>query len=164
MKKFPSKAEILTWIQDNPTKTSKRDIGRAFGIKGAARIDLKRILKQLTAEGHLTKERRSYGGKGALPPVSVLRILAPDKDGDLWAAPMEWDSDDPLPKILFIEKKGDPALKESDRILCRLSSASDPDIAYEARLIRRIGTGQEKIIGLFRLGSEGGRIDRKSVV
>lgn len=165
MKKFPSKAEILTWIQDNPTKTSKRDIGRAFGIKGAARIDLKRILKQLTAEGHLTKKRRSYGGKGALPPVSVLRILAPDKDGDLWAAPMEWDSDDPMPKILFVEKKGDPALKESDRVLCRLSSSSDPDIAYEARLIRRIGTGQEKIIGLFRLGSEGGRIvpvDKKS--
>ena len=165
MKKFPSKAEILTWIQDNPTKTSKRDIGRAFGIKGAARIDLKRILKQLTAEGHLTKKRRSYGGKGALPPVSVLRILAPDKDGDLWAAPMEWDSAEPMPKILFVEKKGDPALKESDRILCRLSSSSDPDVAYEAHLIRRIGTGQEKIIGLFRLGSEGGRIvpvDKKS--
>jgi ribonuclease R len=165
MKKFPSKAEILTWIQDNPTKTSKRDIGRAFGIKGAARIDLKRILKELTAEGHLTKKRRTYGGKGDLPPVSVLRVLAPDKDGDLWAAPMEWDSEDPMPKILFVAKKGDPALKESDRILCRLSSSSDPDITYEARLIRRIGTGPQKIIGLFRLGSEGGRIvpvDKKS--
>ncbi len=165
MKKFPSKAEILTWIQDNPTKTSKRDIGRAFGIKGAARIDLKRILKELTVEGYLIKERRSYGGKGDLPPVSVLRVLAPDKDGDLWAAPMEWDGDNSMLKILFVAQKGDPALKESDRILCRLSTSSDPEITYEARLIRRIGTDQEKIIGLFRLGSEGGRIvpvDKKS--
>ncbi len=165
MKKFPSKAEILTWIQDNPSKTSKRDIGRAFGIKGAARIDLKRILKELTAEGHLTKKRRTYGATGDLPPVSVLRVLAPDKDGDLWAAPMEWDSTEAVPKILFVAAKGDPALKEGDRILCRLGSSADPDIAYEARLIRRIGTGPQKIVGLYRLGSEGGRIvpvDKKS--
>jgi len=158
MKKFPSKAEILTWIKDNPSKTSKRDIGRAFGIKGAARIDLKRILKELTTEGHLTKKRRTYGGKDALPPVSVLQVLAPDSDGDLWAAPMEWDSDVPAPKILFVAQKGDPALKQNDRILCRLSKSSDPDIAYEARLIRRIGSGAQKIVGLYRVGSEGGRI------
>lgn len=165
MKKFPPKEDILTWIKDNPTKTSKRDIGRAFGIKGAARIDLKRILKELTAEGHLAKKRRTYDAKGALPPVSVLRVLAPDKDGDLWAAPMEWDSEETMPKILFMAAKGDPALKQGDQILCRLSSSDDPEITYEARLIRRIGTGPQKIVGLYRLGSEGGRIvpvDKKS--
>ena len=70
MKKLPSKEEILKWIQDNPSITSKRDIGKAFGIKGAARIELKRILKELTAEGHLAKKRRTYGAAGALPPVS----------------------------------------------------------------------------------------------
>ncbi len=165
MKKFPPKEDILTWIKDNPTKTSKRDIGRAFGIKGAARIDLKRILKELTAEGHLAKKRRTYGAKGALPPVSVLRVLAPDKDGDLWAAPMEWDGAETMPKILFMAAKGDPALKQGDQILCRLSTSDDPEISYEARLIRRIGTGPQKIVGLYRLGSEGGRIvpvDKKS--
>ena len=158
MKKMPSKEDILKWIQDHPEKTSKRDIGKAFGIKGAARIDLKRILKELTSEGHLTKKRRTYGTKGELPPVSVLRVVGADKDGDLWAAPVEWDSEEPEPRILFIAKKGDPALKEGDRILCRLSISADPEIAYDARLIRRIGTGPEKIIGLYRLGSEGGRI------
>jgi ribonuclease R len=165
MKKFPSKEEILTWIKDNPSKTSKRDIGRAFGIKGAARIELKRILKELTAEGHLAKKRRTYGAAGALPTVSVLQVLAPDKDGDLWAAPVEWDSADPAPKILFTASKGDPALKEGDRILCHLNSSNDVDVAYHARLIRRIGAGPEKIVGLYRLGSEGGRIvpvDKKS--
>jgi len=59
MKNFPKKDEILKWISENPTQTSKRDIARAFGIKGAARIDLKRILKELEAEGHLEKRRRS---------------------------------------------------------------------------------------------------------
>ena len=46
MANIPSKDEILSWISDHPTETSKRDIARAFGIKGAARIDLKRVLKE----------------------------------------------------------------------------------------------------------------------
>ena len=53
MKTLPSKSEILEWIEQNPTLTSKRDIAKAFGIKGAARIDLKRMMKELDAEGHL---------------------------------------------------------------------------------------------------------------
>ena len=51
MSKLPTRDDILGWIADNPTKTSKRDIARAFGIKGQARIDLKRILKDLEADG-----------------------------------------------------------------------------------------------------------------
>ena len=33
MKQIPSKAEILQWISDHPTKAAKRDIAKAFGIK-----------------------------------------------------------------------------------------------------------------------------------
>ena len=72
--RMPSKDEILEWISDNPTLTSKRDIAKAFGIKGAARIDLKRILRELEAEGHLQKRKRSYRDPDKLPPVSVLQI------------------------------------------------------------------------------------------
>ena len=59
MKNLPTKADILSFIQDNPTKTNKRDIAKAFGIKGAARIDLKRMLKELQGEGHLEKRRKT---------------------------------------------------------------------------------------------------------
>ncbi|PCH95703.1 MAG: ribonuclease R, partial [Rhodobacteraceae bacterium] len=158
MKNLPTKSDVLKWITDNPNKTSKRDIAKEFGIKGADRIELKRILKELTAEGHLAKKRRTYGASDALPPVSVLRVCAIDSDGDLWAAPMEWDSKNPAPKIHIVLAKDDPALKEGDRVLCRLSASPQDDVAYEARLIRRIGTGPQKIIGIYRLGSEGGRI------
>ncbi len=60
MTRIPSKSEILAWISENPTKTAKRDIAKAFGIKGAARIDLKRLLKELEDDGKLTKRRSSY--------------------------------------------------------------------------------------------------------
>jgi ribonuclease R len=40
MATIPSKDQIRAWIADHPQATSKRDIAKAFGIKGAARIDL----------------------------------------------------------------------------------------------------------------------------
>ena len=76
MNKIPTKDEILEWIEQNPTQAAKRDIARAFGIKGAARIDLKRVLKELEAEGHLEKRKRSYQNPDRLPPVSVLLVTA----------------------------------------------------------------------------------------
>lgn len=158
MSRIPTKDDVLQWISDNPTKTSKRDIAKAFGIKGAARIDLKRLLKDLEAEGHLQKRSRSYREPGALPPVTVCRVADIDTDGDVFLEPVEWSGEDAAPPLLFLAKQGDPAIGEGDRLLCRLTKVGGEEHAYEARLIRRIGTGPAKVLGVFRKGSEGGRI------
>jgi len=158
MKNIPTKEEILTWISENPTKTNKRDIARAFGIKGAARIDLKRMLKELEADGALQKRSKTYRDPDKLPPVAVLQILAPDADGDLFARPLEWQGSGDEPKVLMMAKASDPALGAGDRILARLTEVEADDHMYEARLIRRIGTNPQRILGIFRLGTEGGRI------
>ena len=158
MTRIPSKAEVLDWISANPTETSKRDIARAFGIKGNGKIDLKRILKELEAEGHLEKRKKSYRDPEHLPPVSVLMINAPDKDGDLFARPMEWQGQGAEPVILVIPRASDPGLGEGDRILARLTSVQDQGYSYEARLIRRIGSNPQRVLGVFRATSEGGRI------
>jgi len=165
MKMLPTKDDLLRWIQDNPTRTNKRDIAKAFGIKGAARIDLKRMLKELTAEGHLEKRKHSFSDPSGLPPVAVLVVVGPDKSGDLFASPMNWQGQGAAPRVLMVAQKSDPALGGGDRILARLSAVTEPDHAYQGRLIRRIGSGPSKILGLFRRGSEGGRIvpiDKKS--
>src|SRR6056297_3140243 len=104
MSQMPSKDEILQWISDNPTLTSKRDIAKAFGIKGAARIDLKRILKELEDEGHLEKRKKTYRDPDKLPPVSVLQVLPPDDFGDIFCRPLEWHGEGPEPRILFSAK------------------------------------------------------------
>ena len=158
MKRIPTKQEILNWISDNPTLTNKRDIARAFGIKGAARIDLKRILRELEAEGHLQKRNKTYRDPDKLPPVSILQVLAPDINGDLFARPLEWHGEADEPKIFLIHKSSDPALGENDRILARLNEVKDEDHQYEGRLIRRIGTNPIRLLGVFRKYSDGGRI------
>ena len=158
MKKLPSKDEILEWIEQNPTQTAKRDIARAFGIKGAARIDLKRVLKELESEGHLEKRKKSYQDPDRLPPVSVLMVTGPDSDGDLFAKPMEWHGEGGEPRVLVITRQSDPALGQGDRILARLTLVKDEPYLYEGRLIRRIGTNPQRVLGIFRKKAEGGRI------
>lgn len=155
---IPTKEKILEWISENPTLTSKRDIGKAFGIKGAARIDLKRLLKELEAEGHLQKRKKTYRDPDRLPPVSVLQISGAGADGDLFAQPLEWQGEGATPVILFIPRASDPALGEGDRILGRLTEVQGEDYQYEARLIRRIGTNPARVLGVFRKTTEGGRI------
>src|SRR6056297_2836064 len=158
MSQLPTKAEILQWISDNPTLTSKRDIAKAFGIKGAARIDLKRILKELEAEGHLEKRKKTYRDPEKLPPVSVLQVSGQTPDGELLARPMEWHGEGVEPVVLVIPRASDPAMGEGDRILARLTEVKGEQHHYEGRLIRRIGTNPRKILGVFRKRAEGGRI------
>jgi ribonuclease R len=158
MSRIPTKEEILDWISSNPTQTSKRDIAKAFGIKGAARIDLKRLLKELEADGHLQKRRKTYRDPESLPPVSVLQVKAPNSEGDLFARPLEWHGEGIEPIVLIIPRASDPALGAGDRILARLTVVHEADHNYEARLIRRIGTNPKRVLGVFRKGSEGGRI------
>ena len=158
MTRIPSKSEILEWISAHPTKAAKRDIAKAFGIKGAARIDLKRLLKELEDDGKLTKRRSSYRDAEELPPVAVLEIVGGDADGDLFARPLEWKGEGAEPRILMMLRSSDPALGPGDRILGRLTVDQTEDHSHTARMIRRIGANPLRILGVFRAGSEGGRV------
>lgn len=157
MKTLPSKDEIRQWISQNPGLSAKRDIAKAFGIKGNDRIELKRLLRELEGEGVVEKTSRRFHEKGVLPPVAVLQVLPPDPQGDLYAKPLE-EGVEEGPRILIIPKKGDPALGSGDRILARLAKVDLDDYTYEARLIRKLGSNPTKVLGVFRVGAEGGRI------
>lgn len=158
MAQIPSKPEILQWISDNPTLTAKRDIARAFGLKGADRIELKRLLRELEADGHLEKRRKSYRDPETLPPVSVCEVAGPDTDGDLFARPLEWQGESREPRILLMLRQADPALGAGDRVLLRLQSVRAEDHQYEGRLIRKLQATRRRVLGVFRAGPEGGRI------
>ena len=105
MATLPSKSQIRAWIADHPHATSKarHRQGPLSALKGANRIDLKRILKELEAEGHLEKRGKTYRDPDKLPPVSVLQLPAPRQArAILFARPLEWQGEGPEPKILFL--------------------------------------------------------------
>ena len=54
---------------------TKREIARAFGIKGADKIELKRLLSELATEGAIEKRGKRLTKPGALPadPKLVFR-------------------------------------------------------------------------------------------
>ncbi len=159
MRGLPSKDEILAWIKDNPHTVGKREIARAFGLKGADRAALKGVLRELEDEGAIVKRRRKIGAQGHLPPVLMLVAEGPDADGDLHARPKDWDGDEPPPPILYVPRPGEPPLGAGDRFLAKLAPVEDPDrLRYEARLIKKVGSGPRRMLGVYRETADGGRV------
>jgi ribonuclease R len=158
MNRVPTPDEILVYLRDNPGQSGKREIARAFGLKGAAKVELKQLLAQMTRDGLIDRNRSRLRPSGELPPVLVLRVTGPDAAGDLWAEPVQWENADPPPKILVSAGKDDPALGAGDRLLGRLVRSSEPEAPLIARLVRRIGMGPRRVIGIFHATSEGGRV------
>jgi len=161
----PSREEILAFLADNPGKTSKREIGRAFGVKGDDRIPLKQLLKAMTEDGLIARdEAKNLRRTDELPPVTVVEITHTDTDGELIARPVSWPGEDPAPLIVIApdtsRRKRDydePPAGVGDRVLARLEKVEDETEAYpyEARVIRRIGKGAERILGLYRKNEKG---------
>jgi len=165
MSRLPSKNELLLFISQNPDKSTKRDIARAFHIKGAAKVGLRDLLRELGSEGHLQKRDRHERNASDLPAVTVLRVTGPDDQGDLFAEPAVWKGAGDSPRILIVEKRRDEPLARGDRILAHIAQPDAPGRDYEGRIIRKIGSAPQAILGLFRAGSKGGRIvpiDKKS--
>ncbi len=158
MTQIPSKQQIMDWVSEHPDANSKRDIAKAFNIKGAQRIELKRLLKELEAEGRLERRSRHYRNPETLPPVTVVELLPPDGSGDLFVRPLDWQGEGPAPAILYVSARSDPALGRGDRFLARLSPVEGEDHAYQARLMRRIDAAPDRILGIYRAEAEGGRI------
>ena len=165
--RLPTRDEILKFIADQPGKAGKREIARAFGVTGADRIPLKRLLKELADEGLIEKSSgKRLRQPGDLPSVTVLDVVRRDNDGELIARPAKWEGADAPPEIVIVpdERKRRQAVVPAgvgDRILARLAqtSAHGPaDYPYEARVIRRIGRGAETVLGIFRRSRDGGRV------
>jgi len=155
MTRLPSKTELAQWLSEQDGTPTLRDIGRAFGIKGgAAKIDLKRLLSELESDG-LYERRKRRGSEGGIPPVGIVKVAGPDAMGDLLAVPADWQGEGDPPRIQMIERPGQPALGKGDRVLAKLLPAED---GYHAHPIRKLQTGPRTVLGIYRAGSEGGRI------
>lgn len=158
MSKLPTKKQIQDWIKDNPKKSSKREIAKAFGIKGSMRVELKKVLKELTLSGEIDKNKKSFKNPNQLPSVCILQMMASTSDGDLFARPVDWKGDEPEPIVLMVFRASDPALAYGDRVLAKVSIVQDEQYQYEGRIIRVLKKTPKNTLGIFKETSEGGRI------
>ena len=158
---FPDASQILEFLAAGKTRVGKREIARAFHIRGDERRKLNNLLRQMSTDGLLARD----GGKwlrpaDQLPSVMVVRISGPDQYGDLMAEPERWQAAEPPPRIFMIEmKRRRRALGPGDRALVRLEAGGDAEgDFYTARLIRTLPSAPESVLGRYEGGPEGGRI------
>ncbi|MCZ7890528.1 ribonuclease R [Agrobacterium salinitolerans] len=159
----PSREVLLKFIADHPQQASKREIAKAFGLKGENRVVLKALLKELEADGMVHKSRKSLTRPGGLPPVTVLDITTRDKDGELIGRPAEWPEDlGAAPAVLIRQSSQDrgkkaPAAGLGDRILAKIfPSKENSGPAYTARVVKLIDRRQNALLGVFKEAPGGG--------
>jgi len=142
------KASVLELLAQN-AGANKRDLARLLGLKGSDRIQLKRILKELEADGAIEgRQKTGFTRRGELPEVGLIEISGVDEDGEVLARPLNWDSNEEPPVIYVIPPKDGTAPGPGDRLLARLEKH---DQSYEAHVIRRLDReSQTRLIGVLR--------------
>src|SRR5438552_16677247 len=91
---LPSRKQILDFIASSDQPAGKREIARAFGLSGQTKIDLKRLLKDMSDEG-LTdpSPRRAFRQAGGVREVPVLRVVEVGGSGQVRAVPERWHAE-----------------------------------------------------------------------
>ena len=156
----PTRDDILRFVSENPDRSGKRDIARAFSLKGEDRVWLKDTLREMADEGLLEKSRKRLVRSGSLPHVVVLDIFARDPDGGLMARPSERASDNseqnPLVAVKLSRGAKGPTPGVGDRILAKVFPTDDPaGPAYTARVMKIFDKRSEAVLGVLRVAQDG---------
>ncbi len=145
---LPSRKQILDFIATSDQPAGKREIARAFGIRGDAKIALKRLLNDMADEGLIeTGRARAFNKAGGVPRVTVLRIVEADDSGHVFGTPEQWEADTPAPKLRIIEKERRGALGIGDRVLARTEERGDKLVAHP---LKKLARTQELVLGVLR--------------
>ncbi|MFL0356591.1 ribonuclease R [Erythrobacter sp. GH1-10] len=155
---MPSKTQVLEFIQTSDKPAGKREIAKAFGLKGQEKIALKKLLKDMAEEGLIDGKKTAYHRMGGVPKVTVLRVDAIE-DGEVIAVPDNWETDAPKkpPRITVRELKGkggkrQPALKRGDRVLARTEEKSGN---WTADPIKKLPARTEGLMGVVEIDGSG---------
>ena len=162
---LPSKDDIVEFLSSADSKAGKREIARAFGIKGGEKIALKRTLTELTREGRISGNRKEFREKGKLSPVTALEITGRDGNGDLLAHPIVWqNSEGSRPSVLIAIRPREPGTPEQvtgvgDHVLARIKTLTNSPAGlpqYEGEVLKKLVRDTRRLVGIFRKSARGG--------
>ncbi|OBX20242.1 ribonuclease R [Erythrobacter sp. QSSC1-22B] len=150
---MPSQTEIIEFIQGYDGAAGKREIAKAFGLKGQEKITLKKRLKQMAEEGLIDGKRTAYHRKGDVPKVTVLKIVSIE-DGELYAEPegQDGEAEDKPQRMLVKESKKHGALKRGDRILARTEQTQH---GWRAHPMKKLPARTEGLMGVVEIDQAG---------
>jgi ribonuclease R len=158
---FPGRDAIIAFIRAQSGKVGTREIAREFGLKNADRVELKRILRELSDQGLIAKQGKKIHEPAALPPTVMADITGRDSDGELIATPTEWDEEQSgaAPKIrIHVPRRPQPgtAAGVGDRALLRVEKPDADGGAYSGRVIKVVDHAKTRVLGIFRKAPDGG--------
>lgn len=155
---LPSREQVLDFIAKSDEPAGKREIAKAFGLKGVEKIALKALLKDMADEGLIDGNRSAFHAMGGIPRVTVLRIVEID-EGEAIAIPDSWHPEDasPPPRLRVIEPRGkardrSAALKVGDRVLARTEEAGKGWVAHP---MKKLAVSDEQVLGVVELDGTG---------
>ena len=151
---LPTRQQVLDFIARSPTPAGKREIAKAFGLKGQEKIQLKALLRDMADEGLIDGKRTAFHRMGGVPRVTVLRVVD-TADGEAIAVPDGWAPDDasPPPRLRVVEKgRKHPALKVGDRVLARTEEAGAGWLAHP---MKKLPARTDQVLGVVEIDGAG---------
>jgi ribonuclease R len=150
---MPTRERVLDFISNSPTPAGKREIAKAFGLKGQEKILLKALLRDMADEGLIDiGPARAFHKMGGVPKVTVLRIVAIE-GGVPIAVPEKWDGEGiPPPKLRVIERGRKGTLGIGDRILARTEEAGSGIVAHP---LKKLAAGEDAVLGVLHKDEHG---------
>ncbi|MBT2186515.1 ribonuclease R family protein [Sphingobium nicotianae] len=143
---MPSRQQIIDFISESDTPAGKREIAKAFGLKGNEKILLKALLKDMADEGLIDSgPARAFHKMGGVPKVTVLRVVDAE-GGQVIAVPERWEAEGiPIPRLRVMERGKRGALGVGDRILARTEEAGRGWIAHP---MKKLAGAAEQMLGV----------------
>ena len=148
----PSRQQILAFIEQSNEPAGKREIAKAFGLRGEEKIALKALLKDMADEGLIDGRKTAFHKIGGLPKVTVLKIVEVDGKQPV-AIPERWEAEGiPAPKLRVVERGKRSALGIGDRILAR---TGERGAGWLAHPMKKLAKSSEQVMGVVEDGGNG---------
>ncbi len=150
---FPTRDQVMAFIAECDTPAGKREIAKAFGLKGQEKIALKALLKDMADEGLIDiGPARAFHKMGGVPKVTVLRIVDVD-DTTLIATPERWEAEgQPAPRLRVLERGKRGALTIGDRVLARTEETGR---GWVAHVMKKLAKASEELLGVVEEMADG---------
>ena len=156
---LPTSEQILEALANDKTLKSRRDLAKAFNIKGALRVPFKQLLREMKQQGLLTGSAKLTRKTNDLPAVTLVDIPSDADPENMIAYPVKWDKRLSKKPSVIIKSSSNSrnAAAPGDRVLARI--AFDKEMGnYVGKPIKILEKPRARQLGIVRLTDNGARL------